>query len=191
MSEANKQFVERVSLDFLANTFKTRVERDKLWLMFNNTLGFPSDIWSLIVDYYAEDSRIIDLINQDQEERFTTDGELLDDGSMPNRFIIKHQNILSTNTIAIHVWANRLAYPHTHDGYRHRYSGIHDCNKWQAYDFNLFEILLLLPFSRSHDVFRYHGHNHEETHLPLIRDYLYWRLAHPEIPPSPIIYDDR
>lgn len=153
----------------MKKVFKTQVERDHLWLSCNNVLMFPTVIWSIIVDYYSDDPKIIDLICQNQKESFTVAGEMCENGQMPDSFLISINNY-AYDCIEINVNHFNIL--------------------WSASNIDLFQILLLMPTDpESSDTNILDGisdtdipDDFEYVHLPLIRDYLYWRLAHPEIP---------
>jgi hypothetical protein len=148
-----------VSLTFIKNMFKMQLEHNCLWLMYNNIPNLSEPLWRIVVEYWSEDPRIINIICQDQEENFTTTGELDRDGQMPDRFIIEYDDDYINPSIEINVARGSRNHP--------RY--------WYAKNVELFQILLLLPIDQ--DITNNDGHSN--FHVPLIRDYLYWRLANP------------
>lgn len=154
-------------MSFLNQFIELKIAYNNLWLTHNNTSKLPNSIWSIVVDYYSDDPRIVKIISQDQEEQFTTTGDVLEDGSLPDGFCIYHK---------IKYGCDRTHMRVTHAG----------SLSWQDSGLSLFQTLLMLPDfpSMSDDM-----DGCTNAHFALIRDYLYWRLAHPEIPPSPIIFE--
>lgn len=130
----------------LVNMFKTRVERDKLWLEKNCIRCIPRPLWNIVVDYYAEDPSVIDRIYKLSSPRST---ELKIDGVMFYTYVSCRGQI-------------SLVVPRydIFGGYEHG-----DRIRWDVNGVQMFTTILILPTIRDdgHEIEHYDVSSYSHT----------------------------
>lgn len=161
--------VTTISIPALADMFKTRLGHDRFWVRANNPTILPSIMWNVVSDYWSDDPRIIDIMIQEQAESFLSPGSHLINGEYPDAFLIQIDDFCGGGLVNLRIYVMS-------DG---------DW-AWEKYGVDVFTTLLMLPAMENGpskfvtpQLYKDHA---EYPHLWLIRDYLYYRLEHPEIP---------
>lgn len=74
----------------LARNVKARIQHDRKWIMHNNSIELPNDIWRVVSDYWSEDPRIVDIIMLPNFHAFPINLESDEPCGPPHVFEIRH-----------------------------------------------------------------------------------------------------
>lgn len=150
---------------FLARNIKARLEHDRRWIGYNNHIELAPPIWSIISDYWSEDPRIVDVIMWQHGVAMSRPPyEQIKSLSQPG-FILSHHVNLNIEPIQMKMYIQTIDDP-----------------IWVDDADDVMTTLLIMPtvnmdWSESENICA-------NPHIPWIRNYLYWRLEHPDEGPK-------
>lgn len=150
---------------FLARNVKARLEHDRKWIDCNNHIELAIPIWAIISDYWSEDPRIVDVIMWHHAVAINGPPYEQIKSLFQHGFILSH--FINTNLDPIEM----VMGIQTIDG-----------PMWIDYDDDVMTTLLIMPtintdWSESENICA-------NPHILWIRNYLYWRLEHPDDEPK-------